>query len=577
MQFERQPKKTGLVALLVIGWSLLGIAFPLVYSLEDRRTTAVYAAPRDIFTVAAPVSLGAGLSVERANLVLVDRVQPGTTVESLLAGGRATIAIEGGHLSFDARNGTAAPDDYPAPFISAIAAGQFEKLLLRRSRVSLVLADGRSETLTNVTGEIVNRRRGGLSFQGSAEIRHVAHAIELQIGSLPDRRAGGRVPIRLSLKGDLLSGSLEGRAAIGEPFNVQGTTEFAVANVRATARAFGLDVGDGPAAGSFKARGRLDWARAMISVDKGTFVTDAGEATGTLSLDSEQRRPVLAGTLAFKTFDLTRLAPAILNEGEGFSWTDFTRGRGFLPFTRDLDVDVRLSAAGVKAGFVDLGETGATLSIKDGRLNAEMAELEVAGAKGSAQVSGDVLLTVPRFNWRLKLAGLESGPLAQRVAGLPLVSGPSTLSADLTTEGLDPQQPLRTARGSAQLRIAEGGRVGLDLRQMFNAAGGAIPAWDQLIRSQTAVDTLDVKLNISGQQISADLLFAATADARYDGNARFDRQTGQLEARLKQIRERSGAVSEETVRLAGDATRPDVSRVNRQPGEGARTGATRSD
>jgi len=565
MQRLRHPRRTGLVAILVLLWTIVGIGFPLLYIFDDNRPLSgggtVQASPRHLFLVSEPVALGFGVTLERATLFLADRPNETASLESVLAGGKGAFVVEGGTFRFDARRAAAAFEDFPAPIVGAVYGGQFETLKLRRSRLAIVLGEDRVETLTNVTAEVTNRRRSGLSIQGTADIRGSAHAIDLQIGAPPDRRLPTRIAIRLTVKGPLLTGTLDGRLAAGEPLLAQGAVEWSTPDLRRTAQAFGLSVPDGPALGAFKVRGHLDWNRTMITFDKATFTSACGEATGLMALDLERPRPAVAATLAFNVFDATRVAAAFQSRTDSFPWTDF-RSRSFLPLARDVDFDVRLSARSGKAGAVEVGALAATLNIKDGKMLAEIAELELGGGKGSAQASADVSLAQPRFDWRARFTGVDSAKLTTYLVGAPVLSGPATVQAEMTAEGGDAARLGESGHGTIGVRLGEGGRLPLDMKTLFaTTTPPSVPGWEPWTRSPTSFESLEAKLVIqNGAVVQASGAFTA-GDARYEGTGRIDPQARKLDARLRLVRDpKSGARPEQPVLLDGDLGKPRMSR-----------------
>jgi AsmA protein len=549
----------------VLLWTIVGIGFPLLYSFDDHRPLgiggAVQAAPRHQFLVGEPVALGFGVTLERATLFLADRPNETASLDAILAGGKGAFVVEGGAFRFDARRAAAAFEDFPAPIVGAVYAGQFETLKLRRSRLTIVLGEDRVETLTNVTAEISNRRRSGLSVQGTADIRGAAHTIDLQFGAPAERRLPTRIPIRLSVKGPLLTGTLDGRLAAGEPLLAQGAVEWSTPDLRRMAQAFGLSVPDGPALGAVKVRGQLDWNRTMITFDKATFVSDSGEATGLAALDLEKSRPTVAATLAFKALDATRLVAAFQPRTDSFPWTDF-RNRSFLPLARDVDFDVRLSARSGKAGAIKVGALAATLNIKDGKMLAEIAEIELGGGKGSAQASADVTLAQPRFDWRAKLTGVDAGRLTTYLLGTPVLTGSATVQAEMTAEGGDAARLGASGHGTIGVRLAEGGRLPLDMKTLFaTTTPPSLPGWEPWTRSPTTFESLDAKLLVqNGAVVQATGAFTV-GDARYEGTGRIDPQARTLDARLRLVRDqKSGVRAEQPVLLDGDLSKPRMAR-----------------
>ena len=562
MRGKRHPSRSGIVVLLVLMWSALGVAFPLLSTLGVPDRTAggtVAASPRDVFAITHPIALGYGLIIDGATLSYGDG-QPASSKEP------TAILIEGGSISFESRKAPTDPGNEAAPHVLAIAGGKFETLELKRTSFAIVMGDGRSETLTDVEARVTNRRRNGLSVQGRAKLRGVSHTIDFQIGAVTDRRLPARLPVKASIKGPLLTGSFDGRVAVGEPLHVQGTAEFSATELRRTARAFGLGLSDGAAVGGLKVQGRLDWNRTMLTFDQATFRNELGEATGTLALDLERPRPAITGTLAFKSLDLTRIGSTFQTSKEPFEWPEFaTRAEPLLPIARELDVDVRLSASAVKIGSLDLGATAATLNMKNGKLLAEVADVEIAGGKGSVQVSGDVSRTAPRINWRGRLNGVDSTRIAMLLWGLPVISGAATVQYDITAEGSDAAKLMKSVGGRVGIRFDEAGRVALDLKSLFAdplpqpTEGGA--GWTALSRTPTSFDTLEAALGIRNGVVSLEKVVATAGEVRYEAAGEIDKAANSMSTRVQLTRPVKDAASfQDRVRLDGSLAAPRLTR-----------------
>src|SRR5262249_61270844 len=70
------------------------------------------------------------------------------------------------------------------------------------------------------------------------------------------------------------------------------------------------------------------------------------------------------------------------------------------PTIRQLDADLRLSAAKVTVHGYAFGRAAATIAVHDGKLLADIAELELPAGTASARVTADVHALGPRHRLR---------------------------------------------------------------------------------------------------------------------------------------------------------------------------------
>ncbi len=106
-------------------------------------------------------------------------------------------------------------------------------------------------------------------------------------------------------------------------------------------------------------------------------------------------RPKIEGTLAFPNFDVAPyLAPTDASPlARASEWALGLRMPGFAEasFIRATDADVRISTGNVVNGSTRLGRLAASVSVDNGKLYGELAEIELEqGGKGEGQLAIDM-------------------------------------------------------------------------------------------------------------------------------------------------------------------------------------------
>ena len=198
---------------------------------------------------------------------------------------------------------------------------------------------------------------------------------------------------------------------------------------------------------------------------------------GAPSLNLGGERPLIDATLAFHALDLTPYAEAARSRSFLFdrhtsSWSAFDLS---VPIIKHVDADLRLSSPKVtlKSLGLALGRGAATITVRSGKLLADIAELELYCGKLSAQVTANANELVPRYTLRGKIENLDCaarpGPCCSARRSSPAARRSPSISRAI---GQTPAELLRRLSGKATLTMADGGRLGLDMKSLAHRGEG---------------------------------------------------------------------------------------------------------
>jgi AsmA protein len=214
----------------------------------------------------------------------------------------------------------------------------------------------------------------------------------------------------------------------------------------------------------FALRARSIVANGTVSLTNVNVELDGNRAEGVLSVATDDHRTV-QGTLASDSIDLTpyvsgaRLMPA--NEE---SWDRLPIA---LDGLADLNLDMRLSAASIKIGGVQLGRTAAGANIRDGKLIVSIGESQSFGgtikgsftlgrANGGAETSSHV-----RFE------NVDLAACLGQIFRFHKLEGSGTLTIDVGGSGDSVWALTRTLKGTASLNGHDGALDGVDVEQVL--------------------------------------------------------------------------------------------------------------
>ena len=494
------------LALATLACLLLAVLAPM---LSIQRATdepfsgyTVMASPRDMHVITTPIRLSDApdLTLNRGTLYADGNATAGTPISRFVLDGPVfylnASGLRTGASSFEASLAGPSIDTVAPLLVDQLTAMGFDTLTLRRGTLYVTAADGSWETISDIQAELTGRRKGQVSGRGSFTIRGQRLAFDATLAPGAEKRNPPRWPMKLTLKGDLLEASFDGHLDVAESLQLSGQAELSTPSVRRGVRWFGVPVPSSEGLNAASVKGQINWSRHTLAFEDAKVTLDGNEASGALVLHVGGDRPLIDGALAFNALDLTPYVEAARSQSFLFdrqtaSWSAFDLS---FPVIRHFDADLRISAPKVAIKGYGLGSGAATITVRSGKLLADIAELELYSGKVGVQVTVNTNELVPRYTLRGKVESFEAGPAGTALFGATVLTGRSTLSLDLTAAGQTPAEIVRGLSGKVALTMTEGGRVGVDIRALRAAAKADGQAgWGLLAKGQTGLEQIEAR------------------------------------------------------------------------------------
>jgi uncharacterized protein involved in outer membrane biogenesis len=155
------------------------------------------------------------------------------------------------------------------------------------------------------------------------------------------------------------------------------------------------------------------------------------------------------------------------------------------------------------------------LSIKDGKLFADLAEIELDhGGTGDGQVGVDMTGGEPRYSIRGRLESFDVGKMIGQRLGPSALEGFGTIDVDLAGEGDTEAAVLASLSGKIEVDMPEGARLGVDVEGLAAAAGTTSQPgiWGAAADGATAVDSFVAKFAATGGVFTAEAVKADTGE-----------------------------------------------------------------
>jgi AsmA protein len=554
MKRPRQSLRRSSLALAIICCLVFLLTAP--YFVEGRfnqialKGAAVFAASRDSYSLSSPVRLleAPMIALESGTLSMppsrTGLARSGEVIAMLITGSSARMSLE--NAAFTADFSTAEPTFSQrsvtggvAPLVAAFQRLQFDTLAVRDSTIRIKLSDGSNLVLDELTTDVTAKPNGTVRLVGSFVFRGAKVAFDTTLGTVLDPQSGS-YPIKASLSSPLLSAGLDGYVMVGDsPRLLSPQAELSIPSVRRAARWLGAGWPPGSGLEDFHAKGQLEWVNHTVAFQKATVQMDGNEATGTLSVNFSGARPAVDGTLGLQALDLSKYVNTTGSsdgapEKSLLSIVSAASGLEF-PLIEIVDADLRLSSGSVILPGVSIGRSAATISLKGGKMIADIAELEIDdGTRGGGQLRIDANGPSPSYDIRGKLEALDLGRAGQAIFGHPTIQGRGDVIVEVSASGDTGTTLLGSLDGKLCVTLVEGGQLGLDLDQLSAAAKSPQPksVWQAASSSTTAIDTLDARFAVAKGIIRTEVAEAVAGSRAMKAEGAIDLPTRQLDIEL---------------------------------------------
>jgi hypothetical protein len=394
------------------------------------------------------------------------------------------------------------------PLIAGLA---HDSLRIVRAELTLLGPDSARARLEDVNVTITVTRKGTYKIAGVGRLG--GHTLALDATwtevALP------RIPLKVALHSPVLEAVLDGQFNSELRPEFSGQAEFRLPSVKRFVKWIGLGRGIAEQLSSVVVSGPLDWTPTRMAFSRANIAVNSNQATGALTVKHADGRLSLDGTLGFQELDLGRSWPS-LRGGKGAE----AREPHVLTV---IDADLRLSAGKVYAPAFEMGRAAVSIALSKGRLQADMAELEIEGGLAGGQVSLDLNQAEPKAVVKMKVRDVDAG----RVLAAPLrrnaLLGRTNLTFEGTLGGKSVGEALATVAGRGQFDLVEPGRLGIDILALMHAARDTnVTGWAAAGKGTTPVDSLTGRFRILDGAVTIETAQARTGSSMLVGSGRFD-------------------------------------------------------
>lgn len=307
---------------------------------------------------------------------------------------------------------------------------------------------------------------------------------------------GDSTPVEARLDSAPIAVRFTGDAADFNDPALTGTITASTDSLRGFAAWLGSAIGPGSTLGAATLAGAASFRGDTLAVENATLTLDGNQATGAIEVRAAEQ-PDIKGTLAFPTLDLTPYFTGFADTIKaGGDWRVIAVDTAWFG---GLGGDVRLSAGAVQIGALQFGDTAASVSLRDRRLEVGVAEARFAGGTLSGSIAVADRPDAPDSPVEVQLRALEFDLAQAGQAFNPgsRLTGTASVAVDAASSGRDLGSLAAGLGGTARLELKDGAfplygvaEIAVGGAGAVLAAGGPAPA--------TPVRTLSLGFSFAG-------------------------------------------------------------------------------
>jgi AsmA protein len=300
-----------------------------------------------------------------------------------------------------------------------------------------------------------------LMMSGSALWRDELVSLE-QSSIFPNLLASNKIsPFSLTLSAPAARLTAEGEAQLGDGPRVTGESTIKTTSVREFTRWSGLDLPFGSLLQALSINGDFSMDRRRLSWPAVSITLGSDKLEGTLGVRFDTERPVIAGTLAADTLNLSDLfAPFHQTRTPAGPWSeeaiDLTHATG-------ADLDLRLSATTATLGRLSLDDMAASVLVQPNRIEASIGRAAFYDGTLKGRLSLAAQNGLVDFKSQGTFSGVKIASFLTAVGEPRWITGRAQGQFSFDGQGRNPADVIRQAEGRSSIELTDGELVGINL------------------------------------------------------------------------------------------------------------------
>ncbi len=302
---------------------------------------------------------------------------------------------------------------------------------------------------------------GSMIFQGAPA------QVSLVITTLRDLLDGAAADLILDATLDDAKIGADLAVTNGDELSYSGPVSIDAPDLPGLAALFGASLADAPGFDNLSAKGAAEGGAEGLRLRDAQINFDAIDATGDLALDWRGAKPKATGALQVGALDLRPYMPPPTEAATGFpAWSEAALDFSSL---RNIDAEFDLSAKKVYLNQIETGESRMTLVIQDGRLSADIPQMQLYEGGGSGRLVVNAKRNTPSFAGYFDFRSVQAEPFSKDVLRHDKLLGLGKMKVEFTAAGGSQAAIMRSLDGNGEFDLADGAIKGVNLVKLASA------------------------------------------------------------------------------------------------------------
>ncbi len=318
-----------------------------------------------------------------------------------------------------------------------------------------------------------------MTAKGALTLNGQGYSLDAKLGGLRQFLEGEETPLSLNLQSILFNARFDGVFDNSRKIAATGTLTLTTPSVRKLAASAGTVLTQTPGTfGAFDVTGTASVNTKRLSFKEAKLSFDDINGTGSFGAVFAGARPKLTGNLDIDRLDLTPYLPPPASRGQGvppWSTTSFN-----LDMLKVVDANFTLALGTLQAREIKIGKSAMKAALVNGRLQANLIEMELYGGQGTGKIVANSRGATPSFSLAADIARVEFQPLLIDAIKFKRLAGTGAVKFSLLGVGASQAEIMGDISGAGNLHLNDGQIIGINLASVLRSAqtyilSGALP------------------------------------------------------------------------------------------------------
>ncbi len=316
---------------------------------------------------------------------------------------------------------------------------------------------------------------------GSAVWNSQKVSLEIDAENPQALMSGETSKLAMKVDSEPVTFSFDGAARNTDALGLQGALALDVPSIRELAAWTGqpLDF-PGEGLGPFNIAGDLEMTGPKIALTDAKIRLDEINGNGLFSVDATGAKPFIKAELSVEELNLNPYLPPEQEgaaadgsgggagggggEAGGGDWSDEPIDVSALGL---LNADLAFNAGGILFKDVKIGKSSLTVVLKDSRLTANLAEMQLYDGSGTGKITVDGSGAKPSLTADFDLANFQAGPFLNDLAKFDRILGTTESKISVKSSGGTQRELVSNLNGNGAVVFRDGAIKGVNLAAMM--------------------------------------------------------------------------------------------------------------